>query len=209
MNDEAVAEQLLKEGLSELLVEKHHYTALWHYLLLLKKWNKAYNLTAIRELPAMVNRHILDSLAIAPYLKGSRIIDVGTGAGLPGVVLAITQPSREFVLLDSNGKKTRFLNEVKRSLNLLNLQVVQTRVESYHDTQTFDTVVSRAFSELDQFIRWTKHLLAPQGIWLAMKGQHPESELQGIDLPYQIHSYQVPKLESQRCVVIIQNQNKS
>ena len=151
----------------------------------------------------MVTKHVLDSLAIAPYLHGNRILDVGSGAGLPGIVLAITNPSLHFVLMDSNGKKTRFLNEVKRSLDLSQDNVVQTRVENYRETVSFDTVVSRAFSDIGQMIFWTQHLLARDGIWLAMKGQYPATELLDMSFPYEVKTYEVPGLDEQRCAVII------
>lgn len=205
MNNEQTAAALLHDGLESLNLGQQHHNRLLQYLILLNKWNQVYNLTAIRELPDMVTRHILDSLAIAPYLHGNRILDVGSGAGLPGIVLAITNPSLKIVLMDSNGKKTRFLSEVKRSLDLNQITVVQTRVENYRETVSFDTVVSRAFSDLNQFITWTHHLIAKDGIWLAMKGIYPEEELAGIMVPYEVHPYQVEGLDGQRCAVIIKN----
>ena len=204
MSDQAIASALLCEGLNSLKVDQQYHDPLLQYLLLLKKWNQAYNLTAVRELPAMVTRHILDSLAIRPYVLGQRVLDVGSGAGLPGIVLAITNPTLTFVLLDSNGKKTRFLNEVKRSLSLANVTIVQSRVENYRETVSFDTVMSRAFSDITQFIQWTQHLIAKQGIWLAMKGQYPEAELMDLPVVYEVHPYSVPGLDSQRCAVVIQ-----
>lgn len=200
-------EQLLKHGLEQFNLSQ--LTApLAHYLSLLNKWNAAYNLTAIRDMEAMVNKHLLDSLAILPWLQGDYILDVGTGAGLPGIPLAIAQPNRRFVLLDSNGKKVRFLNEVKRQLALTNLEVVQFRVENYRPEQGFDTVTSRAFSSLEQMIYWTEHLIAEQGIWLAMKGRYPEEELSALDKNYQVHAYSVAGVEGERCCVLIDNLTK-
>lgn len=173
------------------------------YLQLLHKWNRAYNLTAVRDLPAMVSRHVLDSLAILPWVKGPRCLDVGSGAGLPGLILAIARPDLDVVLLDSNGKKTRFLQEAKRVLKLKNVQVVQSRVESYHPRCPFDTVISRAFSELSAFVQWTEHLIASSGHWLAMKGRYPEKELSDTPKAYQVKTYAVPGLEGERCCVII------
>ncbi|WP_133130171.1 16S rRNA (guanine(527)-N(7))-methyltransferase RsmG [Legionella yabuuchiae] len=173
------------------------------YLQLLHKWNQAYNLTAVRDMTSMVSRHILDSLAILPWVKGQRIIDVGTGPGLPGIPLALANPDKRVVLLDSNGKKIRFLQEVKRMLSLNQIEIVQSRVENYHPTQGFDTVISRAFSDLTQMLTWTSHLIAADGIWLAMKGRIPEDELKTIAHPYQVVPYTVPGLEGQRCCVII------
>ncbi|OGV42130.1 MAG: 16S rRNA (guanine(527)-N(7))-methyltransferase [Legionellales bacterium RIFCSPHIGHO2_12_FULL_42_9] len=203
MNDELTASALLHDGLEALNRGQQHHHHLLQYLVLLKQWNQAYNLTAVRELPTMVTRHVLDSLAIAPYLHGNRVLDVGSGAGLPGMVLAITNPALNVVLLDSNGKKIRFLNTVKRSLDLRHVTVVRTRALNYHVTVSFDTVVSRAFSDLSQFIQWTNHLVVTDGIWLAMKGVYPKEELASIPFPYAVHPYQVPGLDEQRCAVII------
>ena len=145
MND-VTAATLLQEGLRQLCPSQLGlYTPLMDYIYLLAKWNKAYNLTAIRDVPSMVTKHLLDSLALLPYLKGARILDVGTGAGLPGVVLALAKPTSHFVLLDSNGKKTSFLQEVRRVLQLKNSEIIQSRAELYRDTTGFDTVLSRAF----------------------------------------------------------------
>lgn len=198
---------LLKEGLKQLDMQPI-FEPLLTYLTLLDKWNRAYNLTSVRDTPAMVKRHLLDSLAILPFLQGARIIDVGSGAGLPGIPLAISQPHCQFVLLDSNGKKTRFLEEVKRQLGLNNVEIVQNRVENYRPSTAFDTVVSRAFSDLAQMLHWTGHLTAENGIWLAMKGRHPETELAMIHQSYQVHHYPVPGLEEERCAVIINNVTK-
>lgn len=204
MTETALAEQRLQAGLQEYGLTTYQ-DALMAYLLLLAKWNQAYNLTAIRTLPEMVTKHLLDSLAIAPDIHGQHILDVGTGAGLPGIPLAIMFPEKTFVLLDSNGKKTRFLSQVKRSLDLKNITIEQNRVEHYRPELNFDTVISRAFSELSQFIDLTNHLLARDGIWLAMKGHYPSAELAHISHPCTVRSYQVPGLEGQRCSVIIEN----
>lgn len=178
---------------------------LFEYLHLLKKWNSAYNLTAIREMHSMISKHLLDSLAILPWLHGKQIIDVGTGAGLPGIPLAIAKPELHFVLLDANGKKTRFLNEVKRQLHLNNIEVVHSRVENYHPAQGFDTVISRAFSSLAQMIEWTQHLISPDGIWLAMKGRSPDAELPGLKKNYTVEHYTVDGITGERCCVLIEN----
>lgn len=204
MKSTQAADNLLAQGLQQLQLP-HAQEALWDYLLLLAKWNNAYNLTAIRDLPAMVTRHVLDSLAILPFISGKRIIDVGSGAGLPGIPLAIVQKECHFVLLDSNGKKTRFLEEVKRKLHLDNITIVQSRVEKYRPSQAFSCVTSRAFSDLAQMVGWTEHLLMPDGIWLAMKGRHPDTELSMIHYPYEVHRYQVLGLDDERCAVIIKH----
>ncbi len=178
---------------------------LLQYLMLLHKWNHAYNLTAIRDMDLMVTRHVLDSLAVIPWVKGSRMLDVGSGAGLPGIPLALALPELHVVLLDSNGKKVRFLQEVKRALSLPNVEIVQSRVENYHPSSGFDTVISRAFSDISQMIDWTRHLIAPQGIWLAMKGRRPDAELLTLHFPYRVETYSVVGLDSERCCVIVDN----
>lgn len=207
MSNEVEIKSCLNQGLSQFNLE-NFCEPLFSYLLLLKKWNAAYNLTAIRDLESMVSKHILDSLAISPWIKDGTILDVGTGAGLPGIPLAITHPERQFVLLDSNGKKTRFLNEVKRQLNLKNLEIVEFRVENYHPSQGFDTVISRAFSSLEQMIQWTQHLIAKNGIWLAMKGRYPDTELNVLHQKYRVERYNVSGLDGERCCVLIENTTK-
>jgi len=163
---EALGLQLTPEILDRLL----------EYLALLIKWNNAYNLTAVRDPGEMVTRHLLDSLAVAPHLTGQRIIDVGTGAGLPGIPLALLFPQRQFVLLDSNGKKTRFLVQVKATLGLDNVTVVHSRVEEYRPSEPFDTVIARAFAALTDILALCHHLLAAGGTVLAMKGGATEAE---------------------------------
>ncbi|KTD52050.1 glucose inhibited division protein B GidB [Legionella quinlivanii] len=200
-------EKELEKGLQQLGLSVSPEPLL-NYLMLLQKWNKAYNLTAIRDLPAMLSKHLLDSLAISPWLQGPRLIDVGTGAGLPGIPLAIAHPHLQVSLLDSNGKKIRFLQEVKRQLDLSNIEIIESRVENYKPATGFDTVISRAFSDLSQMISWTKHLLASGGIWLAMKGRYPEIELSTIDQGYKVIPYSVPGLDGERCCIIIANTSK-
>lgn len=207
MTNNAKIKLLLEEGLESFELDSI-CEPLLHFLVLLKKWNKTYNLTAIRDIETMVGKHILDSLAILPWIKGNRILDVGTGAGLPGIPLAIAKPDIQFVLLDSNGKKISFLSEVKRQLNLKNLELKQIRVENYHPNQGFDTVISRAFSSLEQMIKWTQHLIAQDGLWLAMKGRLPDAELIPIHQKYRIERYTVHGVEGERCCVIINNTNK-
>lgn len=202
MSDMKQVERALLTGMKGLGLD-FSGDKLLHYLSLLYKWNQAYNLTAVRDMDSMVTRHLLDSLAILPWVKGSRVLDVGTGPGLPGVPLALANPALHVVLLDSNGKKIRFLQEVKRALMLDNVEIVQTRVESYRATPGFDTVTSRAFSDLQHMLHCTNHLIATDGIWLAMKGRHPEAELASIDRHYQIKPYTVAGIEGERCCVII------
>jgi 16S rRNA (guanine527-N7)-methyltransferase len=174
------------------------------YLMLLIKWNKAYNLTAIRDPIEMVDKHLLDSLAILPYLHGERLLDVGTGAGLPGIPIALTSPQYQVTLLDSNGKKTRFLQAVKRELNLSHIEIIHGRVEETVDEIGFDCILSRAFSDLNQMLQYTKHLIKPEGVWLAMKGRVPQQELESIHYPYTVYHCEVPHLQQSRCVVKIQ-----
>ncbi|KTD57553.1 16S rRNA (guanine(527)-N(7))-methyltransferase RsmG [Legionella shakespearei] len=207
MNDDLKIKTLLPQGLEQFDLQSLS-APLSEYLLLLDKWNAAYNLTAVRDVESMISKHVLDSLAILPWVKGPRILDVGTGAGLPGIPLAIAMPDAQFVLLDSNGKKIRFLNEVKRKLNLKNLETVQFRVENYHPAQGFDTVTSRAFSSLEQMIHWTQHLVAKDGIWLAMKGRYPDTELDAIQQKYRVEGYTVEGVDGERCCVIIDNSTK-
>lgn len=144
---------------------------------LLGKWNRAYNLTAITEPGEVLRKHVLDSLAAAPFVHGRRVLDVGTGGGFPGLPLAIIAPGREFVLLDSHAKKLRFIDHAAAELGLGNVATVHARAEQYRPAAPFDTVLCRALARLDRFLGWTAHLVADDGIALAMKGQKPTDEL--------------------------------
>ena len=169
------------------------------YQALLERWNAAYNLTAVRDPAGMITRHLLDSLAILPYVQGDRLADLGTGPGLPGVVLAIAAPGREVLLVDSNGKKVRFLREAIRALKLERVRAEQARVEDVEGQ--FDCVTTRAFASLADMLGWGGHLLAPDGIWLAMKGKRPDDELAGIPDGYVVrgtHELAVPGLSAER-----------
>jgi len=171
------------------------------YVELLAKWNKAYNLTAVRDPQEMVTRHLLDSLAVVPHLRGKHIIDVGTGGGLPGIPLALVFSEREFVLLDSNSKKTRFLVQAKAALGLDNVTVIHSRVEAYQADRQFDTVITRAFASVADILTGSRHLLTPQGEFLAMKGAVPDEELS--ELPQGFHlieviALRVPGLEQEQ-----------
>lgn len=198
----------LRQGCAalQLSLDARQQERLLDYLGLLSKWNKTYNLTAVHDEAQMVTRHLLDSLAIAPYLTGQRLLDVGAGAGLPGVPLAIMFPQREFLLLDSNGKKTRFLFQVKTALCLDNMGVQQARVESFRVAEPFDTVLSRAFASLQDMVHGCRHLLAPGGRILAMKGAHPTQELADVSQECAemiVHPLAVPGLGAQRHLVEI------
>jgi 16S rRNA (guanine527-N7)-methyltransferase len=177
---------------------------LLEYVALLDKWNKVYNLTAIREQQQMVSNHLLDSLAVMPHLWPGRWLDVGCGAGLPGVVLAVAQPDWQFVLLDSNSKKTSFVQQVIIDLGLHNVVVVCSRVEKWQTTERFDGIISRAFSGLGEFIERTRHLMSLQGSWAAMKGL-AEQELAGVPegcCVERVIPLQVPGLSAARSLVI-------
>lgn len=177
-------------------------SALRAYLDLLQKWNKAYNLTAIREPERMVALHLLDSLAVHPFVQeADNIADVGTGPGLPGIVLAIMNPHKTFTLLDSNGKKTRFLFQARTALGLDNVTIVNDRVEAYHPPRPFDMIVSRAFASLADMTHWCQHLRAEQGCFLAMKGQYPQDEIAAIADKFRVvasDAISVPGVEGER-----------
>lgn len=177
MNESLVSR--LKNGLSELKLacSDRQIESLIAYLHLLAKWNKAYNLTAVRDIDDMLALHILDSLAIANLVRGERFLDVGTGPGLPGIPLAILYPDKQFLLIDSNGKKTRFLFQAINELGLSNCAEKTTRVENLQSVELFDGVLSRAFSSLPLMVEQTGHLLKPTGHFYAMKGKMPEEEL--------------------------------
>ena len=174
------------------------------YRELLERWNSAYNLTAIRDNREMIARHLLDSLAILPYVHGRSLADLGTGPGLPGIPLAIAEPAREVLMVDSNGKKVRFLREAIRSLKLGNARSLQSRVEDVEGT--FECITARAFASLADMLGWGGHLLAPNGVWLAMKGRHPAEELDGVPDGFRveaIHTLTVPDVEGERHLVVI------
>lgn len=175
------------------------------YLALMQKWNKVYNLTAIRDAEQMVSNHMLDSLAVLPHLWPKRWLDVGCGAGLPGVVLAIVRPEWSFTLLDSNSKKTSFVQQAVIELGLCNVDVRCGRIEEWQAAEKFDGIISRAFAETAEFVALTRHLLVKDGRWAAMKGM-PERELERLPNNVQVEqiiSLRVPKLEAARCLVIL------
>lgn len=198
---------LLQQGIGRLGMTVTHdaQMKLIDYLALLVKWNKVYNLTAIRDPRQMVIQHLLDSLAIIPHIDGKRWLDVGSGAGLPGMVLAIVRPDWHVVLLDSNSKKTGFLQQAVIELGLNNVEVRCARVEAFDDPEKYDRIVSRAFTELGDFLRITRHLLAERGRWVAMKGM-PEQELKRLPGDCQVEkiiNLDVPELAAARSLVMV------
>jgi 16S rRNA (guanine527-N7)-methyltransferase len=182
---------------------------LQHYLQLLQRWNKVYNLTAVRDPAQMQIVHLDDSLSVAPFLRGKTCLDVGSGAGLPGIPLAIVQPQRQFTLLDTNGKKTRFMQQAVLELGLKNVKVVQTRVESWQPEVCFDAVISRAFASLHDFVTFTGKQVCEGGILYAMKGRYPADELAALPAGWRVvaeHPLQVPGLDAQRHLLELQRE---
>ena len=174
------------------------------YLDLLLKWNKVHNLTAVRNIEDMVTLHLLDSLVVLPHIQPGNLLDVGSGAGLPGIPLALVRPDLEITLLDSNHKKSAFQRQAKAVLGLGNVQVVCSRVEDFRPEQKFGQIISRAFSELAEFVRLTRNLIADQGQWLAMKGVYPADEIARLkDLSVDVVPLCVPGLEAQRHLVFL------
>jgi 16S rRNA (guanine527-N7)-methyltransferase len=195
-------------GARELGVElsESQHDQLLAYLALLIKWNKAYNLTAVRDPDEMVSRHLLDSLSVVPFIEGDRQLDVGSGGGMPGIPLAILFPDMKVTVLDSNGKKTRFLTQVKLELKLDNLEVIHSRAEAFQPAVPFTGIISRAFSSLEDFTQWTRHMGDGETRWLAMKGLHPEDELVALPADFHLESAQalaVPGCQGQRHLLIL------
>ena len=172
----------------------------------LLKWNKAYNLTAITERDAIFIKHIDDSLIINPFLQGQHIVDVGTGAGLPGIPLAIANPDKQFVLIDSNGKKIRFIKQIIHLLQLKNVTALHSRVEGLEHHELFSSILTRAFASIYDMLMSTKHLLGPDGVFLAMKGQVDAAELAHLPERFYVAATQplaVTKLDAERNLVVI------
>jgi 16S rRNA (guanine527-N7)-methyltransferase len=205
VDSEPVRRQI-EDGLAALKMKPDAELArkLADYLGLLERWNEAYNLTAVRRPEEMIPKHVMDSLSILPFIGTGRVLDVGTGAGLPGLVLAAASPGQGFVVLDSAGKKTRFVEHAARRLGLDNVEVVKSRVEEYEDPSGFETIVSRAFSSLRDFVAGAGHLLAARGRMVAMKGTMPEDELAGLPAGWKLlgaHRMDIPGLEGARHVI--------
>ena len=200
--------ELLEEGIYELELEERlgGDELLMEYVTELMNWNRVYNLTSVRKPTDIVTRHILDSLTILPYLHGERILDIGTGAGLPGIPLAIACPERDFVLLDSSSKKLRFVQQTLGILNLDNVTLEDSRVEEFEPEALFDTVICRAFSDLPDFYRYAARLCNEGGRMLAMKGVYPMTEVECLDdksVIDDVVSLKVPGLDAERHLVIM------
>jgi 16S rRNA (guanine527-N7)-methyltransferase len=202
-------EARLAEGLSamDIALEPAAQSKLVAFVSLIEKWNKVHNLTAVRVPEQMVVLHLLDSLSILPHVsRAHSLLDVGSGAGLPGIPLAIARPDLAVTLLDSNHKKAAFLRQAKAELALANVEVACERVEKWHPAAPFDVVVSRAFAEIAEFVEQAKHLVAADGTLLAMKGVHPFDELARIPATHRVENVvalHVPTLEAQRHLVLL------
>ena len=206
---------LLASGIAEMRLDVSidAQQKLLAYLSLLQKWNKVYNLTAVRDPLEMVALHLLDSLSVLPYINANNLLDVGSGGGLPGIVLAICKPTLQVTTIDTVQKKAIFMRQVKGELSLSNLTVVHARVESYKPKEKFDAIISRAFSEIALFIKLTQHLLAENGQWFAMKGQVSHEELEDLEIKLNkvikiknIIPLKVAGLEAERHLLILEQQ---
>lgn len=210
------AAELLARGVEQLeredSVSHEHQSVMIEFIKLLAKWNRAFNLTSITEWREMVVKHLLDSLAVNPWVTGETVLDVGTGAGIPGVPLAIANPDKQFTLLDSNGKKTRFITQAVTELGIKNIEVVQSRIENFNPDQQFNQIICRAYSSLEKFVDQTKNLLHADVELLAMKGQLPAAEIQRLSngslvkvklKVKQIHELNVPFLDEQRHLITL------
>ena len=200
----------LEAGLARmgLSLDSAQRNTLVAYLALLEKWNRAFNLTAIRDPEEMVARQLLDSLSILPYLEGPSILDVGTGPGLPGIPLAIARPDLRFVLLDANGKKTRFVRQASAELGLSNVEAIRCRIEAYRPGERFNSVTARAFTTLPRMISLAEPLIAPGGRLLAMKGKLPQDEIDEISLPgraVDAISLRYPGAKGERHLIIVES----
>tara|TARA_Y100001973_G_scaffold103852_1_gene172066 strand:- start:673 stop:1308 length:636 start_codon:yes stop_codon:yes gene_type:complete len=198
----------LSDGLAamSLSLSESQQQQLLAFLALLNKWNKAYNLTAVRDERVMVSRQLLDSLSILPWITTNHLLDVGAGGGLPGIPLAIVFPEKRFTLLDSNGKKTRFLNQCVLELGLSNVEVIHGRAEDCQPDQPFTQISSRAFTALENLVIWCGQLLASEGEFLAMKGQYPDDEVAALPAGWQVessHSLKVPGADGERHLLIV------
>jgi 16S rRNA (guanine527-N7)-methyltransferase len=202
---------VLKSSLKncDLVVTSQQQQQLISYIMLMHKWNKAYNLTSVREPRQMVVKHIVDSIVVAPFLEQLRYIDVGTGPGLPGIPLAIMCPDKQFVLLDSLGKRVRFMKQVAYELKIDNIQPVQSRVEDFVPEVKIDGVLSRAFASLKDMLHWCEHLVDSDGVFFALKGQLPVKELDELPSGFVLQDtikLNVPGLDGERHIIKIKRQ---
>lgn len=191
---------------TDLTLDETQIDQLIHYILLLNKWNKTYNLTAIRDPKEMIIKHIIDSLVISPHLTGQLFIDVGTGAGLPGIPLAIANKNLTFTLLDSLGKRIRFLKQVIMELGLKNVTLIQSRVEDFNEAQ-FDGVISRAFASLADMLNWCKHLQNEKGLFYALKGDIKSEEITQIPSQFKVKEQiilTIPNLDAKRFLFVLE-----
>ncbi len=193
--------------------EKPLEESIHKYLLLIEKWNRIHNLTAIRNPQEMLAQHIMDSLAVLPHISGPQIVDIGSGAGLPGIPIALARPDWQVILVEANTKKTTFLQQVKIELDLKNVEVVAKRVEDYHPNKKINTIITRAFSSLGEFVNLSKHLHSTHDKdckWVAMKANCTDQELEQITTPYgidEIISIRVPGLTAKRQLIVIKQIN--
>ena len=204
----AIWQRQLRDGLAamDLSLSEAQQQQLLAFLALLNKWNRAYNLTAVRDEREMVSRQLLDSLSILPRIATDHLLDVGAGGGLPGIPLAIALPARRFTLLDSNGKKTRFLNQCVLELGLTNVEVIHGRAEACAPDQPFTQISSRAFTALENLVTWCGDLLADGGEFLAMKGQFPDDEVAALPAGWQVrssHTLEVPGADGDRHLLVV------
>jgi 16S rRNA (guanine527-N7)-methyltransferase len=202
---------ILKKSIknTSLEVSEQQQNLLISYILMVNRWNKAFNLTSVREPEKMVIKHIVDSIVVAPHLDKTHYIDVGTGPGLPGIPLAIMCPDKHFILLDSLGKRVRFMKQVAHELNIPNIQPVQSRVEEFVPNTKIDGVLSRAFASLKDMLHWCQHLVDSHGVYLALKGQLPLDELEELPSGFTLQEtikLDVPGLEGERHIVKIKKQ---
>ena len=208
MNEDQLTRHL-HQGLTQLGLDPQSCPceAYLQYLDLLARWNRAYNLTGVRDKQRMIHAHVLDSLAVLPYVRGNRCLDVGTGAGLPGFILALTQPDVEWTLLDSNGKKVRFLHHVLFEMKTGNVEIVHSRAEKFLSSVCYSSIISRAFGTLSACYRAVDHLLQPGARLLAMKGRVKETELQEVSgrvRSVTVQELQVPGIDAYRSVALLE-----
>jgi len=206
--DTAKLNDILMQGSDalSLAVSAQQAEKLIGYVERIDKWNKAYNLTSVRDPEQMMVKHILDSIAVAPFIEGKRIIDVGTGPGLPGIPLSVMLPESSFTLLDSLGKRVRFMKQCAFELDLKNVTPVHSRVEDHKPDHPYDIVLSRAFASLKDMLHWCEHLVDSSGVFVALKGQFPQSEIDEVSDHFRIESVKalsVPDLEGERHLVNI------